>query len=60
VTARVTLWRDGDMRRWCVAGLLRAESQFRRVKGHRGIPTLMKALEESARARPAGTGCDVA
>jgi hypothetical protein len=26
--------------RWCVAGLLRAESQFRRVKGHRGLTTL--------------------
>ena len=27
VTARVTRWRDGDMRRrWCVAGLLRAEA----------------------------------
>jgi hypothetical protein len=32
VTSRVTRWRDGDMRlRWCVAGLLRAESKFRRV-----------------------------
>jgi putative transposase len=32
VTARVTRWRDGDMRRrWCVAGLLRAESKFRRI-----------------------------
>jgi hypothetical protein len=40
--------------RWCEAGLLRAESQFRRVKGHRALPTLIKALEESARARRAG------
>ena len=39
VTARVTHWRDGDMRRrWCVAGLLRAEAKFRRVKGHQAIP----------------------
>ena len=46
VTARVTRWRDGDMRkRWCVAGLLRAESKFRRLKGHRAMPTLLKALE---------------
>jgi putative transposase len=30
VTARVTRWRDGDMRkRWCAAGLLQAESKFR-------------------------------
>jgi hypothetical protein len=55
VTARVTRWRDGDMRRrWCVAGLLRAESQFRRVKGHRALTTLIKALEESTRARRSG------
>jgi putative transposase len=56
VTARVTRWRDGEMRRrwWCVAGLLRAESQFRRVKGHRALPTLIKALEESTRARRSG------
>jgi hypothetical protein len=46
VTARVTRWRDGDMRRrWCVAGLLRAESKFRRLKGHREIRALLKALE---------------
>ena len=44
-TAHVTRWRDGDMRRrWCVAGLLRAESKFRRLKGYRGMPTLLKAL----------------
>jgi hypothetical protein len=55
VTARVTRWRDGDMRRrWCVAGLLRAERQFRRVKGHRALPTLIKALEASTRARRSG------
>jgi transposase-like protein len=54
VMARVTRWRDGAMRRWCVAGLLRAESQFRRVKGHRALPTLIKALEESTRARWSG------
>jgi transposase-like protein len=55
VTARVTRWRDGEMRRrWCVAGLLRAESKFRRVKGHGALPTLIKALEESTRARRSG------
>jgi hypothetical protein len=55
VTARVTHWRDGEMRRrWCVAGLLRAESKFRRVKGHRALPTLIKALEASTRARRSG------
>ena len=48
-------WRDGEMRRrWCVAGLLRAERQFRRIKGHRALPMLIKALEESTRARRSG------
>src|SRR5262249_49162222 len=55
VTARVSRRRDGDMRRrWCVAGLLRAESKFRRVKGHRALPTLIEAMEESTRARRSG------
>jgi putative transposase len=55
VTSRVTRWRDGDMRlRWCVAGLLRAESKFRRVKGHRGMGALLKALERLVRGEPSG------
>jgi putative transposase len=46
VTRRVKRWRDGEMRqRWCLAGLLRAESKFRRVKGHRQMAELLKALE---------------
>jgi len=46
VTRRVKRWRDGDMRkRWCTAGLLRAESKFRRVKGHRHMPQLLRALD---------------
>ena len=51
----------GDMRRrWCVAGLLRAESKFRRVEGHRAMPAPLRALEGSARAGPTGTGRGVA
>jgi transposase-like protein len=61
VTARVTRWRDGDMRRrWCVAGLLRAESKFRRVKGHRAIGALIQALEHLVRGAPSGEARDVA
>jgi transposase-like protein len=59
VTARVTRWRDGDVRRrWCVAGLLRAESKFRRVKGHQ--PTLLKAPESLVREGGSGNGREVA
>src|SRR5689334_15732006 len=61
VTARVTRWRDGEMRRrWCAAGLLRAEGKFRRIKGHRALPTLIKALTEATRARGSGIESGVA
>lgn len=61
VTARVTRWRDGDMRRrWCVAGLLRAEEKFRRVKGHRAMSALLKALDALVREQLPGTERDVA
>jgi transposase-like protein len=46
VTRRVKRWREGDMRqRWCVAGLMRAESKFRRVKGYRHLSQLLQALD---------------
>jgi transposase-like protein len=61
VTARVTRWRDGDLRkRWCVAGLLRAESKFRRLNGHSAMPTLLKAPEVTVRGGPTGTEREVA
>jgi transposase-like protein len=61
VTGRVTRWRDGDMRRrWCVAGLLRAEEKLRRVKGHRAMSALLKALDASVREQQPGTERDVA
>jgi putative transposase len=61
VTARVTRWRDGDMRqRWCAAGLLRAEAKFHRVKGRLAMPTLLKALESLVLRQPAGSKRDVA
>lgn len=45
VTARVKRWRDGDMRRrWCSAGLQRAEAKFHRVDGYRQLPHLAAAL----------------
>lgn len=47
VTRRVKRWRDGTMReRWCVAGLLDAESRFRRVKGHKHMKELLNALNQ--------------
>jgi putative transposase len=44
----VKRWRDGDMRlRWAAAGMLTASSQFRRVKGHRQLPALARALRHT-------------
>lgn len=42
----VKRWRGGQMAlRWCAAGMLEAEKQFRRVKGHRHLPELRQILE---------------
>ncbi len=46
VTRRVKRWREGDMRRrWCVAGLMRAENKFRRIKGYWHMSELLKTLD---------------
>ncbi len=42
----VKRWRDGNMAlRWCAAGMLEANHQFRRVNGHLHLPKLRAALE---------------
>jgi transposase-like protein len=47
VAGRVKRWRAGDMRlRWIAAGLLAAEKQFRRVRGHKLMPKLLAALDQ--------------
>jgi len=63
VMGNVKRWRPRSktrmIERWCAAGLLVAERQFRRVKGHREIPFLVAALKahvekvSEARARVA-------
>lgn len=46
VCRNVKRWQGGDQReRWVGSGLLVAEKQFRRVKGYRQIPALMKEFE---------------
>jgi transposase-like protein len=46
VCANVKRWHGGDQReRWVGSGLLVAEKQFRRVKGHKLIPLLQRQLE---------------
>lgn len=46
VCANVKRWHGGDQReRWVGSGLLVAEQQFRRVKGHKQISLLIRELE---------------
>ena len=48
VTRRVKRWRDGQMvLRWTSAALLEAEKGFHRLKGHKGMPTLVAALRRN-------------
>jgi putative transposase len=45
-TGRVTKWKDGSMKkRWIAAGMLEAERSFRRVRGYKGMPKLVDALQ---------------
>ncbi len=49
VSDNVKRWRAGDMRlRWIAAGMLAAEKQFRRVRGHKLMPKLVSALGSKA------------
>jgi putative transposase len=51
---RVKRWSSGEMAlRWAAAGMLAAESQFRRVKGYRQLPQLAAALERATADEPA-------
>jgi putative transposase len=46
VCVNVKRWHHGDQReRWVGSGLLIAEKQFRRVRGHKFIPQLLRQLE---------------
>jgi transposase-like protein len=46
VCSNVKRWHPGDPReRWVGSGLLVAEKQFRRVRGHKLIPLLLRQLE---------------
>jgi hypothetical protein len=42
-----------------VAELLRAEGKYRRVKGHRAMPALMKALDAVVRGDPLESGVNL-
>src|SRR3989440_4956853 len=53
VCKNVKRWHGGDQReRWVGSGLLVAQKQFRRVTGHKQIPTLIRELEARAPSKP--------
>jgi transposase-like protein len=46
VARNVKRWRTGSMAlRWAVTGLMESEKKFRRIRGHRDLAQLIKALE---------------
>ena len=47
VCRNVKRWRNADMAlRWTAAGMMEAAKGFRRLKGHRDMPTLVAALRK--------------
>jgi hypothetical protein len=49
-------WSSGDMRlRWTAAGMLEAESRFRKVQGYRGL-AIAVAIEDAPLRRRRQTG----
>ena len=49
-TANVKRWRKGDMmQRWLGVAFLRASKSFRRIKGFRGMSTLVNTLRAEER-----------
>jgi transposase-like protein len=57
-SANVKRWQNGQMAlRWCAAGMLEAEKQFRRVNGHLHLPALRSALEREIRAEEVNKEC---
>ncbi len=49
VTRNVKRWRGGDMiKRWATLGIFSAQQRFRRIKGHKDMPILVKALRPTS------------
>lgn len=47
VSHRVKRWRDGQMvKRWAAAGVLEAERGFRKLRGYKSMPALVRALRQ--------------
>lgn len=61
VCRNVKRWRDGDhIERWVGSGLLVAERQFRKVIGHRQIPSLLSSMPTAVSKKPIAKGATAA
>ena len=63
VTRNVKRWRDASMAlRWAAAGMIEAKAGFRRLKAHRQLPALRRALNEPlcTPSREDGVACRLA
>ncbi|HEY2404822.1 MAG TPA: hypothetical protein VGI10_02420 [Polyangiaceae bacterium] len=48
VTHNVKRWRNGSMiKRWVAAALFEAQRGFRRLRGHKGLPELVRAFRSA-------------
>jgi hypothetical protein len=57
VARNVKRWRDASMAlRWAAAGMMEAQASFRRIKAHRQLPALRRALAEHQPRRAESTG----
>ena len=56
VSRNVKRWQHGGMAlRWAVTGLIEAQKTFRRVKGYRELPALLRVLESRVASFGSGT-----
>jgi transposase-like protein len=54
-STNVKNWQNGDMAlRWCAAGLVKADKQFRRVNGHLHLPALRATLQQHVAEQTVG------
>ena len=61
VCRNVKRWQAGDqIERWVGSGLLVAERQFRKVIGHRQIPSLLSSMTNAISKKPIAKGAAVA
>jgi len=61
ITRNVKRWRDGTMiKRWVATALFEAQRGFRRLRGHKGLPELVRAFRGAEQTTRIDQGVDAA